>query len=173
MKKFILLLFGVSLSIIGASALNLRDVYYALSNLPNVSPVVNDTVLVMINNTEKYYGTVQESRAVGLDNTEVFNTGNATYAILDQIPLSYMINGGNNGYVAAFVYSTPNEDGTNDVLVVSMSGPQGNLSYRYVTNVDDENKTALINAKLIMQRDSLSLIPESACFFPPIKINCE
>lgn len=115
---------------------------------------------------------MMESRAVGLDRTEIFKTGNATYAILDQIPMSYMINGGNNGYVAAFVYSTPNEDGTNDILVVSMSGDLGNLTYRYVTNVDDETKTALTNARLVMQGSSLSLIPQSDYLFPAIRINC-
>ncbi len=173
MKKFLLLIFGITLSISGASAINLREAYNALSNLPYVSSVVNDTISVSISKTEKYSGTMLASRAVGLGKTEIFQTGNATYAILNQIPLSYMINGGNNGYVAAFVYSTPNEEGTNDILVVSMSGWHGDISYVYVTNVEDVDVTALTNAKLFMQGSSLSLIPQSECFIQSIKINCD
>ena len=172
MKKTILLLFCMSLSVIGASAMNLREAYNALSNLQNVSKVVDNTISVSINTTDKYNGTMQVSHAVGLNSTEIVKTGNATYAILNQVPLSYMINGGNNGYVAAFVYSTPNEDGTNDVLVVSMSGGQGDLTYLYVTDVEDNDKTALINARLTMQGSSLSIIPKSDCFIQSIKINC-
>ncbi len=173
MKKIFLLLFGLSLSIVGVSAMNLREAYNALSNLPNVSQVANDTISVSIDKTEKYNGTMLASHAVGLDRTEIAKTGNATYAILNPVPLSYMINGGNNGYVAAFVYSTPNENGTNDILVVIMSGEQGDVTYLYVTNVEDIDKIAFINAKLTMQGNSLSLIPQSDCFIQAIKINCK
>lgn len=173
MKKFLLLLFGIALSTIGASAMNLREAFNALSKLPNISPVVNDTISVSIDKSEKYNGSMQVAQAAGLDRKEIFETGNATYSILNQVPMSYMINGGNNGYVAAFVYSTPDEEGTNDLLVVTMSGGQGDLTYLYITNVEDNDITALVNAKLTMQGSSLSLIPQTDCSFMSININCK
>ncbi len=164
MKKFILLLFGLSLSVIGASAMNLREAYNALSNLPNVSQVAKDSTSITINNVERYDGRIMVSQASGLDKTEIFNTGNATYDILNQIPLTSMINGGNNGYVAAFVYSAPNEVGLNDLLVVTMSGWHGDVTYVYLTNVEDADKTAVVNAKFVMEGSSLSLTPQSDNF---------
>lgn len=173
MKKFLLLLFGITLTVTGASAMNLREAYDALSKLPKVSQVTNDTITVSINHTDKYSGAMLISQAAGLDRTEIFENGNATYAVLNQIPLTSMINGGNNGHVAAFVYSTPNEDGSNDILVVSMSGANGDLTYVYVTNVDDGDISALVNAKLFMQGNSLALVPQTDCFIQAIKINCD
>lgn len=174
MRKFILILFGLTFSIIGASAMNLKEAYDALSNLPHVTTVVNDTFAVSINHSDKYSGLIQESHATGLNREEIFRTGNAAYAILNQIPLTYMINGGNNGYVCAFIYSTPNEEGTNDLLVVTMSGAIGNVKFYYITNVGDSVKNELIMAKLTMQGSSLSLIPQSSdSFLQDIKINCE
>ena len=42
------------------------------------------------------------SRVVGLNREEIKATGDATLAVLDQIPLTSMINGGCNGLVGAF-----------------------------------------------------------------------
>lgn len=77
------------------------------------------------------------SRAVGLNREEIKATGDVTLAVLDQIPLTSMINGGCNGLVGAFVYSAINEAGTNDVLIVTMSGEQGDLTYLFVTDLDE------------------------------------
>ncbi len=84
-----------------------------------------------------------------------------------------MINGGNNGYVGAFVYSTPNADGTYDLLIVTMSGEQGDLTYMYMTQIDHSDIDALANAKLTMQGSKLSIIPKSDGFHMNIKINCD
>lgn len=175
MKKFLLLLFGLSLSVIGASAMNLKEAYDALSDLPNVSKVTNDTIHVSIDKVVEYNGIVQTSMAHNLDRTEIFKSGNATYAILNQIPLSYMINGGNNGYVAAFIYSAPNENGSNDILLVIMSGAQGDLTFTYIPDANENSKVNLTEAKLTMQGASLSIIPQKSdgnVNIGAIKINC-
>lgn len=176
MKKLILILFGLTLSIIGASAMNLREAYDALSNLPKVANVTNDTIHVSIDKVVEYNGIVRTAMAHHLDREEIYKSGNATYAILNQIPLSYMINGGNNGYVGAFVYSSPNEDGSNDLLIVTMSGAQGDLTFIYVTDADENSKINLTEAKLTMQGASLSIIPQKSdgnVNFGAIKVNCD
>lgn len=176
MKKFILLLFSLSLSIIGASAMNLREAYDALSNLPNVSKVTNDTIHVSIDKVVEYNGIVRTAMAHGLNRTEIFKTGNATLAILNQIPLSYMINGGNNGYVGAFIYSSPNENGSYDLLIVTMSGEQGDLTFNYIPDANENSKKNLTEAKLTMQGASLSIIPQKSdgnVNIGAIKINCD
>lgn len=72
-----------------------------------------------------------------------------------------MINGGNNGLVAAFVYCTPNETGSNDMLVVTMSGEQGDLTYLYMTDVNDTSKLCIQEGKLTLDGSSLSIIPSN------------
>lgn len=71
-----------------------------------------------------------------------------------------MINGGNNNNVAAFVYTEPNDKGSNDILIVAMSGLKGSIVFMYGT-IDDTCKSAIQNAKLEMQGDFLSLEAES------------
>lgn len=155
-------------------AMNLKEAYNALSNLPNVSTMVNDTILISIDKSIKDFDTIKVAMAHNLDGDEIKTSGDATLAILNQIPLSYMINGGNNGSVAAFVYCISNESGSNDMLIVTMSGEQGDLTYLYATNVDENSKIRLQEAKLTMEGHSLSIIPrQSTGFIGAIKVNCK
>lgn len=174
MKKYVIVLFVLACYFMSLRAMNLKEAFDALSNLPNVSTVAEDAVSVSINKSMRVDGIMQIARAANLDRERIKTTGNATFAILNQIPLSYMINGGNNGYVAAFVYSTPNESGVNDVLIVTMSGEQGDLTYLYVTGVDENSKLIIQEAELTMQGASLSIIPRQANgFIGAIKVNCD
>lgn len=113
------------------------------------------------------------SRVVGLNREEIKATGDATLAVLDQIPLTSMINGGCNGLVGAFVYSAINEAGTNDVLIVTMSGEQGDLTYLFVTDLDEYSKLCLQDAKLTMEGSSLSIILRAhGGVVGAIRVNC-
>lgn len=113
------------------------------------------------------------SRVVGLNREEIKATGDATLAVLDQIPLTSMINGGCNGLVGAFVYSAINEAGANDVLIVTMSGEQGDLTYLFVTDLDEYSKLCLQDAKLTMEGSSLSIIPRAhGGVVGAIRVNC-
>lgn len=155
--------------------MDLREAYNALSKLPNVSTVTNDTTTVSINKSADYNGIIQIAKAQNLDREEIYKSGNATLAILNQIPLSYMINGGNNGYVGAFIYCTPNASGSNDMLIATLSGPQGDLTFMFIPDVDNKSKTNLTEALLIMQGDSLSVIPQKSdgnVNIGAIKVNC-
>ncbi|MBO4944299.1 MAG: hypothetical protein J6C91_03430 [Muribaculaceae bacterium] len=159
MKKYILLIvLALTCSVLSTHALSLKEAYGALSNLPKISKEFNDTVSVKVNGVD-ITTDMQVSGARNLNSEDIKAVGNATYVILNQIPLSYMINGGNNGYVAAFVYCTPNETGSNDMLIVTMSGQQGDLTYLFVTNVDENSKLYLQEGKLTLQGSSLSIIP--------------
>lgn len=172
MKKHILVLFALACSFVSASALNLKDAYDALSNIPHVSAIVDDTIAVSVNKTAEYRGVMQVAGAHGLDRGEIKASGDATLAVLDRIPLSYMINGGCNGYVAAFVYCMPNGSGANDMLIVTMSGELGDLTYLYVTDLNESDKLSLQEARLTMQDNYLSIIPlNSDGFIGAIKVN--
>lgn len=155
--------------------MDLREAYNALSKIPNVSTVNDDIVNVSIDKGADYNGIIQIARAQNLDREEIYKSGNSTYAILNQIPLSYMINGGNNGYVGAFVYCTPNVSGSNDMLIVTMSGAQGDLTFVLIPDVDNNTKINLTEAQLTMQGDSLSIIPQESggkVNIRAIKVNC-
>ena len=85
-----------------------------------------------------------------------------------------MINGGNNGLVAAFVYCTPNENGSNDMLIVTMSGEQGDLTYLYVTDVNESSKLCIQEGKLTLKDSSLSIIPSNNNgIIGAIRVNCK
>lgn len=137
MKKYVLILITLMCSVMSARAIDLREAYNSFSRLPKVSNVLDDTVSVTIDKAAKYEGSMLVSRAVGLNREEIKATGDATLAVLNQIPLTCMINGGCNGLVGAFVYCAVNEAGTNDVLIVTMSGEQGDLTYLFVTDLDE------------------------------------
>lgn len=174
MKKYILILFTLSCSILSIHALNLKEAYNALSNLPKISTEFNDTISVSINNVIKKNEIMKVAGAHNLNSEDIKTVGNATYAILNQVPLSYMINGGNNGYAGAFVYCASNESGTNDMLIVTMSGELGNLTYLFVTDVDENSKLCLQEGKLTLQGSSLSIIPSNSNgFIGAIKVNCK
>lgn len=175
MKKYILIIFVLTYSVLGTYAMNLREAYRALSNLPKIATELNDTITVSINNhVTENTSVMKVAGAHNLNSGDIKTIGNATFAILNQIPLSYMINGGNNGLVAAFVYSTPNENGSNDMLIVTMSGEQGNLTYLYATAVNDVSKRNIQEGKLTLKDGSLSIIPSDRnCFIGAIRVNCK
>lgn len=174
MKKYILILFALTCSVASAYAMNIKEVYNALSNLPKVSTGLNDTVSVFINNVNEKTDIIKVAGARNLNREDIKTVGNATFAILNQVPLSYMINGGCNGYVAAFVYCMPNESGSNDLLIVTMSGEQGDLTYLYLTNADENTKSGIQEGKLTLQGSSLSIIPSNSNgSIGAIKVNCK
>lgn len=175
MKNFMLILLALTCSVLGTYAINLREAYNALSNLPKITTEFNDAITVSINNNVIENNSVMKvAGAHNLNSEEIKTVGNATFAILNQIPLSYMINGGNNGLVAAFVYCTPNENDLNDMLIVTMSGEQGDLTYLYVTDVEEPSKLYIQDGKLTLKDSSLSLIPSNNNgIIGAIRVNCK
>lgn len=175
MKKYILVLFALACSVLSTYAMNLKDAYYALSNLPKITTQYNDTITVTINNDVVENDIIMKvAGAHNLNKEDIKSVGNATFSILNQIPLSYMINGGNNGLVAAFVYCTPNENGSNNMLIVTMSGEQGDLTYLYVTDVNETSKLCIQEGKLTLKDASLSIIPSNSNgFIGAIRVNCK
>lgn len=174
MKKLTIILLALVCSVLGIYAMNLKEAYNALSNLPKITTELNDTIMASINNkvVEKN-GVMKVAGARNLNGEDIKTVGNATLSILNQVPLSYMINGGNNGLVAAFVYCTPNETGSNDMLVVTMSGEQGDLTYLYMTDVNDTSKLCIQEGKLTLDGSSLSIIPSNNDgIIGAIKVNC-
>lgn len=174
MKKLTIILLALVCSVLGIYAMNLKEAYDALSNLPKITTELNDTITASINNkvVEKN-GVMKVAGARNLNGEDIKTVGNATLSILNQVPLSYMINGGNNGLVAAFVYCTPNETGSNDMLVVTMSGEQGDLTYLYMTDVNDTSKLCIQEGKLTLDGSSLSIIPSNNDgVIGAIKVNC-
>ena len=157
MKKILLSLISIFAMAAGSSAMSLKEAFTALSNLPDVSVRAPDYNLPVIND---FIQNGQIAAAYNLDRQHIYDTGNAAYTILNQIPLSYMINGGNNHYVMAFVYATPNETGSNDILIAVMSGFKGSVVFIYGTT-DNICKEAIQNAPLQMQGNYLSIVADS------------
>lgn len=160
MRKYILILFALTCSLLSSYAMNLEDAYNALSHLPKISTELNDTVNVSVNKVnEKCIMKVSGVR--NLDRKEIKTIGDATLAILNQVPLSYMINGGSNELAGAFVYCTPNANGLYDMLIVTLSVEQGDLTNLYVTDVDENPKLCIQEGKLTLEDSSLSIIPSN------------
>lgn len=154
--------------------MNLKEAYTALLNLPKITTELNDTITVSVNKVEDYNGTMKVAGAHNLKSEDIKIVGNATFSILNQVPLSYMINGGNNGLVAAFVYCTPNGNGSNDMLIVTMSGEQGDLTYLYMTDVDSTSKICIQEGKLTLNKSSLSIVPsKNNGIIGAIRVNCK
>lgn len=118
-----------------ASAINLKDAFSALSNLPNVSVQENLDLKDLTNNRCPVkldsLKVVQVAIAYDLDAEKIMTTANGAYTILNQIPFQYMINGANNNNVCALLYSTPCEDqpGMNHLLMAVMSGEWGSVVF--------------------------------------------
>lgn len=75
---------------------------------------------------------------------------------------------------AAFVYCTPDNSGSNDMLIVTMSGEQGNLTYMYATDVDENSRLCIQEGKLTLYGSSLSIIPgNSDGLIGAIRVNCK
>ena len=153
MKKFIFILVALIGLSVSASAITLKEAYSALSNVPNINMRQADYNLPIV---DELIADGQIAGAYNLDATKIFETGTAIYTILNQIPMSYMINGGTNHQVAAFVYATPNEKGTNDILVVAMSGYLGSAVSMFGT-ATNETVEAFKSAPFEMEGSFLNL----------------
>ncbi len=152
MKKLLLALLAVVTATAAASAMNLKDAYKALSNIPNVKEVAVDYNLRVNGMSDS----ASVAAGYNLNAEQIRTTGNAAFALLNQVPLSYMINGASNGEVAAFVYAEPNNSGNYDMLIVAMSGSLGNVAF-VCDEADAETVTALQNGKLSMEGSYLEL----------------
>lgn len=152
MKKFILLIALACSVAFGASAMTLKEAFDALSNMPDVSAKTDYD-----SHIPGFIANGQQATAKNLDATQILKSGNAALTILSQVPLSHMINGGNNGYVCAFVYASPKaSDGLFEVLILLMSGKDGDISAIY-GDIDTAAKTALQNATLHMEGSRISI----------------
>lgn len=153
MKKILLSLFAVVASVAGAFAMNLREAYTSLSELPQINVRAADYNLPVIADV------VQDGEiaaAYNLDGEQIHKAGNAAFAILNEVPLSFVVNGGTNGEVAAFVYASPLRADTSEILVVAMSGLRGSVVAMYGT-VDNAVVDAIRQAPLKIEGSFLSL----------------
>lgn len=166
MKKILLVLAMTLVSIASASAISLQEAFSALSNLPNVSVKENLDLQDLTNNKCPIrldsLKIAQVSIGYDLDAEKIAATGNGAYAILNQIPLQYMINGANNNNVCAFLYSTPCEGqpGMNHLLIAVMSGQWGTVCFVDAI-VGDKERDAIQFASIEMKGDYLNMaIPD-------------
>ena len=163
MKKMILIFAMIALSIASASAISLKEAFYALSNLPNVTVKENLDLKNLTNNKCPIkldsLKVVQLALAYDLDAEKISVTGNGAYAILNQIPFQYMINGANNSNVCAFLYSTPYEGqpGLNHLLIAVMSGEWGTV-YFVDAIVEDKERDAIQAAAIKMKGNYLNMV---------------
>ncbi len=150
-------------SIASASAISLREAFSALSNLPNVSVKENLDLKDLTNGKcpVRLDSLKIAQFAIGydLDESEIFATGNGAYAILNQIPFRYMINGANNNNVCAFIYSTPYEGqpGMNHILIAVMSGQWGTVCF-VDAMAEDKEREAIQAASIEMKGDYLNMV---------------
>lgn len=150
-------------SIASASAISLREAFSALSNLPNVSVKENLDLKDLTNGKcpVRLDSLKIAQFAIGydLDESEIFATGNGAYAILNQIPFQYMINGANNNNVCAFIYSTPYEGqpGMNHILIAVMSGQWGTVCF-VDAMAEDKEREAIQAASIEMKGDYLNMV---------------
>ncbi len=140
-------------AISNASAMNLKDAFNALSNIQNVNVVAPDYNLPI---DADIIPNGQLAAGYNLNKEQIAEAGNAAFTILNQVPLTSMVNGGNNGEVATFIYAMPNDSGSNDLLVVVMSGYKGSVVFFYTT-ADDAYVSALQAAPLKIEGNFLSL----------------
>lgn len=153
MKKILLTLVLAVASVFGSYAMTLKEAFGALSDIQNISVRAADYNLPVISDV---IADGQIAAAYNLPAEKILATGNAAYAILNQVPLADMINGANNNLAAAFVYATSNGDGTNDILIAVMSGYRGAVVFLYGT-VSDAARLAIQSAPLEMEGAFLSL----------------
>lgn len=159
MKKIISVLVSLIAISVSASAINLKEAFDALSNVPNINVRQADANLPVV---DELITDGRIAAAYNLDAAKIFETGTSVYTILNQIPISYMINGGNNNQVAAFVYATPDGTGSNDILVVVMSGYRGSAVSIFGT-ATNETVEAIKAAPFEMEGSYLNLsakVPE-------------
>lgn len=159
MKRIIMAVMAIAISV-SASAMSLKDAFTALSNIPHVSVSVDcKPAVYSIDMKTDSVGPFKVAKGYRLNMQQILETGNAAFAILNQVPLRYMINGACNGEVAAFLYATPNADGSYDLLVAAMSGFSGDVSFLFMT-INEGTLEAFQEAKVSMRGDRLSICPE-------------
>ena len=152
MKKIILFLAIALSSAFSISAMSLKEAFKALSNVPNISVRTDyDTpILGLVVNG-------QIAKAENLNRSQILESGNAALTILNQIPLTWMINGGNNNLVAAFVYTSPEStDGIYETLMILMSGEDGDITVIH-GGIDEAARNAFQNAPLKMEGASIKI----------------
>lgn len=163
MKNFLFLLLMSLTCVASASAINLKEAFSALSNLPNVSVEENLNLKYLTDNRCPVkldsLKVVQVATAYDLDAEKIMTTANGAYTILNQIPLQYMINGANNNDVCAFLYSTPYEGmpGINHLLMVVMSGQWGSVVFIDAI-VEDKERDAIQAASIEMKGNYLNMV---------------
>ena len=156
----------------GASAMNLKEAFNALSNIPNINVRQPD-----YNLPGDFLGplkNVQVAGAYNLNQQQIGQTGNVAFTLLNQVPLTYMINGGNNGFVGAFIYaepstptlqtanlSTPQDIAydtttTYDILIVVFNGSRGTVTSIYGTT-DAATVNAINQAPVTIEGNTLTL----------------
>lgn len=163
MKKILLFLTITVAAIASASAINLQEAFSALSNLPNVSvkenldlkDLMNDKCPIKLDSLK----IAQVAIGNDLDAEKIATTGNGAYAILNQIPFQYMINGANNNNVCAFLYATPYEGsaGLNHLLIAIMSGEWGTVCFVDAI-VADKERDAIQAASIEMKGNYLNMV---------------
>lgn len=162
MKRILLIIAITLVSVVGASAINLQEAFSALSNLPNVTVKENLDLKDLTNNKcpIKLDSLKIAQVAIGydLDAEKIAVTGNGAFAILNQIPFQYMINGANNNNVCAFLYSTPYEGhpGLNHLLIAVMSGEWGSVVFADAI-IADKERDAIQAASIEMKGSSLNM----------------
>lgn len=162
MKKIALLLAIAFSFALSSSAMSLQEAYKALSNIPNISVnrEINSPLLGLFENADI-------SMASSLNESQIAESGTAVLTILNQVPLTRMINGGNNNHVGAFVYASPDsKDGIYETLVVLMSGKLGDITVIY-GGISQAAKNALQSAPLTMTADTIrihTILPDGTDF---------
>lgn len=154
MKKILVSLMAIIASVTTAFAMSPQEAYKALTNIPNVSYVTPDYNLP-IDTDSDLLQSIEMAGAYNLNAQQIQETGNAAFTILNQVPLTYMKNGGSNGEVAMFVYTKPTANNENEMLMAIMSGYKGSVVFLYGT-VSDEYVNALQAGKLQMEGNFLS-----------------
>lgn len=163
MKNFLFLLLMSLTCVASASAINLKEAFSALSNLPNVSVEENLNLKYLTDNRCPVkldsLKVVQVATAYDLDAEKIMTTANGAYTILNQIPLQYMINGANNNDVCAFLYSSPYEGmpGINHLLMVVMSGQWGSVVFVDAI-IENKERDAIQAASIEMKGNYLNMV---------------
>lgn len=168
MKKYVIAIAILAVASVCGRALTLKEAFAALSEVPNVS-VVDQSAFCPAGLPADSVDNLEIAVANRLDAARIKETGDAAYAVLDKVPLEYMINGANNHHVAAFLYATPNAEGSYDFLVVSMNGAGGDVAFLFMT-ISEATKTMFQNALLTMKGDMLMLMPAATGGGPSFNI---
>jgi len=92
MKKYVIALAILAVASVCGRALTLKEAFATLSQVPNVS-VVDQLASGSVGLSADSVGNLEIAVADNLDAARIKATGDAVYAVLDKVPLEYMING--------------------------------------------------------------------------------